>query len=387
MVRDARHKANRCPRASARSRWNDPACIIMLLIVAVTSHAHAVDVLERRGAEPMLTGEVTIIDDNGVTLRSETGATHTVPWDRIRDLRTAVVDPTLPRRLETAEQLWRGRTRLERGDAYLAEPLFERLFEQYRGRTHETALVVAEGLLRCRLTRLDHARAVIPALEVLRLTRAGVQTDSYASLPDLFDDEYELCMPLTPAWINARQVAVLERALGSYDAGGDAVVAAMALEYRRSARLHLDLSITDEPTMVRDAAVDHAGVALLRLIVDATTIETEDARAAQRRLEQRLPALPEWARGWAHYTLGVAQIADDNIDQRLRGLVHLLHLPAGGPETHLQYLTGLALHDAARGLEAIGRHDAAESLRLELARQHPGHPVLEHQQTAQPGDA
>lgn len=352
-------------------------CIMVLLLLCMTAAAAAADVIERRGAEPVLTGAVTMIDGNGVKLRSESGAVHTVPWDRVRNVRAAITDPTLPQRLETAERLWRARSRLERGDASLAEPLFERLFEQYQGKTHETALVVAEGLLRCRLARLDHSRAVVAALEVMRLRRAGVQTVSYASLPSVLDEQYELCTALAPAWVHHRGVAALERALGSYDSGDDRVVAAVAVEYRRAALRQLGRAVEpDDPTLARDSEPEHDGVELLRLMVDAGE-PGRVGRDARHALQQRLDALPGWARGWAHYTIGSAELGEDDIDARLRGLVHLLHLPAGGPDAQLEYLTGLALDEAADGLEAIGRADAARTLRLELAQKHPGHPVLE----------
>ncbi|MHC4421626.1 MAG: PH domain-containing protein, partial [Planctomycetota bacterium] len=154
--------------------------------------AAAADVVERRGAAPVIEGEVTVIDDAGVTVRSPLGAVHFVAWDRVRRVETERERPELQKHWETAVDLWRARSRVERNDTTLAEPLLERLFERYRGRTHETALVVAEGLLRCRIARADHVLAIVPALEVARLRRAGVKTEAYANLAPVFDSDYGL---------------------------------------------------------------------------------------------------------------------------------------------------------------------------------------------------
>ena len=154
------------------------AAVLFLLL----ARPGAGDMVERRGSEPALEGEITIINEAGVTIRSSLGAVHVVPWDRVRRVEGKVEDPTLDEKMAIAVDLWRSRSRVERGDTTLAEPLLERLFERYRGQTHETALVVAEGLLRCRLARADHALAVVPALEVARLRRAQITTDTYSVL-------------------------------------------------------------------------------------------------------------------------------------------------------------------------------------------------------------
>ena len=63
------------------------------------------DVVERRGAEPELIGRITHIDDAGVTVRSSLGAVHLVPWDRVRRVGRAGLDPSLLRRLDTHERM------------------------------------------------------------------------------------------------------------------------------------------------------------------------------------------------------------------------------------------------------------------------------------------
>src|SRR5262245_62523684 len=113
------------------------ALTIIACALTVATAANA-DTIERRGVESPITGQISHIDDAGVTI-NRGGDEELVRWDHIRSLVTDRHD--WEKYKEDAANLWRARTRLERNDAALAEPLFERLFEKYRGHSHETALL------------------------------------------------------------------------------------------------------------------------------------------------------------------------------------------------------------------------------------------------------
>ncbi len=348
-------------------------CSVLLLLLMLTRLVSA-EVVERRGAQPPLEGNVFLIDDNAVTVRSASGATQVVPWDRVRDVQLDRHDPTLESRLETAERLWRGRSRLERGDSTLAEPLFERLFETYRGSTHETALVVAEGLLRCRLSRMANETAVVPALEVMRLRRAGVETTSYVSLDSILDPETGLCMLLPPVWIDDRALRAMERELAVYDAHDDNVLAIAAM-YRRAARQQLGLEPIALGEQIDDDAVQHEAVKLLELILSVDDVDRPTAIVARSRLTGRLQTMESWSQGWARYALGSSLVNERKLDAQLSGLVHLLHLPASSRFRDQSYLAGLALSTAADALEKLDDAQGAHVLRAEILSRYPGHPV------------
>ena len=93
------------------------ARVMPTLVAAValigTAGATCADVVTRRGAETPLEGRITSMDDAGVHVRTATGAEHFVPWDRVRAV-DPDTDSALERRLETALELWRARTRVER---------------------------------------------------------------------------------------------------------------------------------------------------------------------------------------------------------------------------------------------------------------------------------
>ena len=257
------------------------------VIVCAVSSGRVVadgDVVERRGALPPLFGEVTGMDDAGVYISGGVGrAAIIVPWDRVRSVTTSRTEPMLEQRLETATKIWRARSRVERGDHALAEPVLERLFEQSIGQTSETARVIAEGLLRCRLHRGANAAAVIPGLEVIRLHRADVSTASYRALASVLDERMELIPQLAPAWVSDRALMVAETRLAKYDAQGDEVVAALAGWFRRAASASLRrTSLPDSP-----ADVVHPGVALVAAMVNAQSGAVDVREAARDRLRDR----------------------------------------------------------------------------------------------------
>ena len=72
--------------------------------------------------------------------------------------------------------------------------------------------------------------------------------------------------------------------------------------------------------------------------------------------------------------LGRSLLQETGIGRRQRGMVGLLHLPARFGLDQ-PYLAGLALAHVAAALEESGDAEAASSLRLELVRRFPNHPV------------
>ncbi len=85
----------------------------VVLLIAASTQA---DLVERRGSEPPVAGEITKIDDAGVTVRSDLGAFHFVPWDRVRRVEAENQIPMPAGQMETAGRLWRARSRVERHD-------------------------------------------------------------------------------------------------------------------------------------------------------------------------------------------------------------------------------------------------------------------------------
>lgn len=331
------------------------------------------DLVERRGAEGTLEGDVVLMDDAGVSIRTPSGATHLVAWDRVRDLRLSRPDPRRQEYLAIANELWRARTRLERGDAALAEPPLERLFARYRGQTHVTALLVAEGLLRCRLARADQIAAVIPALEVIRMRRAGVEPREATTLRPVVDPDLGLCPGVPPVWIPGRGLQKLPHDLRQYDPGGDAVVGALRDAYLASARGALGEALEPAPA----GGPDHEGAQLLDAVVRCAASDAGVREPARRRLEARLSKLPAWAEAWARFAIGEALLLESDPLRRQQGLVSLAHVPARFGSTQ-RYLSALSLARLAAGLHGLGETAAASALRMELEQSPLGAVIAGH---------
>lgn len=344
-------------------------------------------VVRRDGLEP-IRGQIVVIDEQGVTIRGDGGmaASQLVTWDRVRNVQTRRHEPSLSGRLTMAEDLWRARSRLERGDAALAEPIFERLFNDYRGSTNEIALIVAEGLLRCRLNRLANELAVIPALEVIRLRRAEVGTDRYRMMPPVYDGELALCPALPPTWTDSRRLVRLENDLERYDARGDEVVAAYAALYQHALRIMHDVDrepgrIIDDIRNVRQ----HPGVQLMRdliTLVDPAADGADRRRAAESRLARRTDDEKPWIEAWHRYFAGLSLIHAEGDGRNELGVATLAHLPVHFARSQ-PYLAGLAMHRIIMHLESGGRIESAESIREEFLRQFPQHPAARDTRSSQ----
>ncbi len=333
------------------------------------------DLVERRAGGTAIEGDIRQIDQSGVQIRDANAVLHIVPWDRIRDVKMMYPDPRLNELLPIADELWRARTRLERGDRALAEPIFARMFAKTIGNNHETALMVAEGLLRVRLARGAHAAAVIPMLEVIRLQRAGIATDSFSTLPELFEEVNQgelLCVQLAPFFVRNNDLERLVKALDSYESLGDDYVERLAQIYKLAA----------EATLYNDGStLESAQSRSQNFIEEAINIRWQtDAGGSKRslravdELEERVDDLPSWARMWLLYALGMQKTQWSDLGGRDRGLVQLATV-ASVQSDQFAYLAGMALQSLADVLEEDGQLTAAASLRRELESQMPRHPI------------
>lgn len=328
-------------------------------------------VLRHNGLEPLV-GEITLIDSAGVSMSGPNASTTMIPWHTVRDIDSEKHSRDWKRYQKTAEQLWRAVSRVERGDPTLAEAIFERQFEQYRGQTHETALVVAEGLLRCKLARAMNESAVVPWLETARMREAGITTAAFEDLDPVIDASTLLCPQLPPAWPRTSRVDRLRDDLSKYAAGNSPVIAALANMYNQFAQLESGSAIeVDAKTLPK-----HPGVELLSELLALRNREPNAAAIDITRVERRAATLPSWAQAWMRYQLGLALLEEDKRHQQDLGLVQLANLPAryrfGQP-----YLAGLALRDMAAVLEKRGDAEHAASLRRLVQERYPGHPAAD----------
>ncbi len=350
--------------------------LFLMLIVAPAVRA---DRLFERGTSSPIEGRALEVDDAGVRFRVSRGNENTdvlVTWDRVRYLETdrESFAEAFGRMQGFSERLWRARSRVERQDYAAAEPILDPMFAEMMNRTDPTALIVAEGLLRCRLARGARAAAVIPWLEMHRLLDSGLKRTAYLDMHPIVDPQSGVCLQLPPIWTRTVGVEQLLADLGHYVPDSPTTERIASL-YGRAAQLALGLRVQDS------ALFYHADDSWQRdpatLIITAMVAAIEKIRPFPIDIDRtfsRLYREEGLLSPWAWYVRGLVRVAVPDLNTQREGLVDLLTLPAKYREEH-SYLAGFAIDAAARTLESLGRSEPAASLRNELRLDYPTHPL------------
>lgn len=360
--------------------------LTVFMICVLASAAWAQDATVRlRGGAPAPAGTVVLVDREGVSFRAD-DKTTVISWDRIADVRG---DEKAKEYADIAHRAWRARTRLERGDLIAAEPLFDTLAAEYKVGTGATTLVVAEGLLRCRLHRGVQAGGVEPWLMWLRAAGDGTIAPALAVVespgaPPLIDNATGLCPAVPPVWLRVASVEAFARtSIGSAEAQvgleknlkGAAKVDALRMLYALAAAFECGLA-SEVKSGVLPLRHPDPGVALVAQIVGARVGVVDVRRDARRLLTERLTQRQaQWMEAWVRVGLGRSLLRESAVEDQLLGVAQMLHVPArlrgASP-----YLAGVALAGAA--VNASGTNQAgAWRLKTELQDTLPGHPALD----------
>lgn len=328
-----------------------------------------------RAFEQPPAGQAMGVGPQGVQVRTSQGDVVIVGWDRVLRPPASLADAAEPYD-GFALDVWRARARVERGDLVLAEPLLQDIFESasedgtpLRG---PTGLVVAEGLLRCRLARGANAAALEPWLAWIdasivrqpRTTFAHRAWAQEAGLPSVIDPTTELCPLLPPMWLDTpalRIVPQLEPVEGERDKA-----AAMRALYQAAARHELGQGVSELPEVPREAASE-----LVRDIVAARVLDEPARASARARLEAALPsASSPWLAAWIRAAIGRSLVLEEDEESRFRGVAQLLRVHVLHRE-NAAALADVALAEAAATLADLGQVDTGRSLARELARVSP----------------
>lgn len=203
--------------------------------------ARAQTVVELRGGRAALSVEVATVSAAGVELRGGdlarasadgTAFGATVPLDLVAGLQGRDRGAFGAEFARIAEDLWRARIRLERGDEVLAEPLVDRHWDRYRDADGPTAALVAESRLRCALARGDIAGSVEPWLACLRHRESGVAT-RFPGLAPVIDAETGLLPELSPFAPAAQRAVVVAACEAAGKSAATAEVAALLVKLAR----------------------------------------------------------------------------------------------------------------------------------------------------------
>ena len=333
-----------------------------------------------RGGEAAPAGEVIAVDAPGVVLGPPPG-TLVIGWDRVKAVEGSWAEKAAPF-MGVAEEAWRARTRLERGDPIGAEPLFEKLFEQYRGSQGPTAAVVAEGLMRCRIRRGAHVAAIDPWLSLLVAVPSGVTTPvmhpswaTDAGMAAAMDSATGLVPSLPPIWLSWPSVDAFARA-PVRQALKDPRTAALEALYLVSAKYECGQTV-----QVPQISSADPGVQIVREVVLSRIGDVDQRASARKSLEDRTHGTmasptPPWLEAWCRAAIGRSLLREDSVEQKKLGVVELLNIPARFSAMH-PYLAGIALAEASVALRNAGDSTGADVLARELMEKYPYHPVVD----------
>lgn len=339
-------------------------CIRSLFLAAVVgisllgASSHAETIYRRGGIEPISANRISLLPD-GVHAMRASGAVYIVPWDMVKSIEgieDLTVEETWLEYQPMAEELWRARSRLQRGDARLAEPLFERYFDtvSLNSDGSELALIVAEGLLRSRLSSGSIESALPPALEMIRLRRKGISTDRFEMLPSVLDESYWLVPALPPMVTDPTKVAVLHEQLAPWMESEDAYVRALASGYA---------SLGGQAKLSEGGS--GSGLALVGAALESTSEDADTRADAREALEVSSEAedAPAWIDAWRRWFAARSLLMEPSPDVDI-ALIELLHIPAvhGGRSPAL---ASRAVALAAETLERADRVLEANLLRRE----------------------
>jgi hypothetical protein len=350
-----------------------------------TESGPQVEALSLWGGREPPPGTIIEFSLEGVVLEDPFGVRRTVRWDFVREVHGPKATKAEPF-MRIARLAWRARTRLERGDAVTAEPIFEELYPLYEGLRGEMASMIAEGLLRCRLRRSAQTGAVRPWLSYLVSEGAGPYRSRLAgALRPAVDENLGLVPSLAPVWLNTPAVEAFARSepiVVWEQQGATAPRRAELLEalYRHAARFECEL-VTGAPDLsISTSDLADEGIRLVHAMVVAESGSVEERAAARKELEaernraRRAGSSRAWVEAWCRLGLGRSLLREPDREQRRLGVIELLHLPARFG-TSQPYLAGVALAEAAVALNQLGDAHGADSLLMELRDSYGAHPA------------
>lgn len=319
-----------------------------------------------------------------------------IAWDEVRGIVTtdATARDLDGGFLPMAEDLWRARVRIARGDSALARPLLAKHWPTLRAASGPTAQLAAEGLLRSALDAGELDAAIAPWIACFRLRGEGVRT-RFNDLPPVLDESTGLLPelgPFMPSQLRPGLIAGLEAELTGDRAPGSGSPAArgigpVAAEMAKVLRLGdggaADVNATAASEPEPDAPKPTDPPALQALGAIRAIATAPDARARDRALgafDKRFPEPPAFLSAWRLAAIGMsaartARAVKPEARQAalLGAALEYLAVPASGfDKTGL--VDAFALEEAERlareALDAAAA-DALAALRMERLRESP----------------
>lgn len=334
--------------------------VLVCSVAMLVGHAQAEEV-QRRGSAEAVAGEVTAVGAAGLTLRfSRNGLerTETVPWSEVRAIRGGSPQGADPW-LAAGEALWRGRSRVQRGDWELAIAPLELAAKAWLGQAPTPDGVAAALALSQAYARAGRLAEALPvAFEAMRQLRAGMPLPDWAAQAGgVVDASRGLAASVPPMALEPADAARAAAALRAFDSKGDTGLANLALA---TAAL-LDGAASSPQGGGRPTDGDRQGLAFLEALRDARSTAPETRAAARRALGGMRRTLPSWAESWIRLAIGESLAMESDRAARERGSVLMVSVDVS-ERTRQPALADAARRRAAKAIEQLGDSEGAQRL-------------------------
>lgn len=275
---------------------------------------------------------------------------------------------------EWSDDVWRAKARLSRGDLALASELFDELFSRLEseGVAGPTGLVIAEGALRCRVAENRHSDAIEAWAAALRIRETGQRQSGESGAGGVIDTRTLLVPTLPPMWLQGSSDAAQ-----IYERLGEDDFSANANELLEMYRISAGRELGHDLEWSLEAGRFGEGFYFVDTINRA---RHSDARVRDSARQQLLTVINEksgsWQEAWARAAVGRSLLMEESQEDRDRGVLHLLHVPARFARAQ-PHLAALSLAQAGRELHRRGDTDSVERIRAELRSRYPQHAASE----------
>lgn len=350
------------------------AAVAALLAWAMASaHAHAQVTVTLRHQGGDRVGRIAAEDGDGITLEVPGAPPQRefIRWDIVRSVDGGGVAPqSRAQRMALGESIWRGRIRLDRGDAAAAEPLLQAAASSLSRESGPLALAAWEELLRARIAlggELAEGAVRAPSLRA-SVRASGDLPVALPSRADPLDAGTGLVPSAPPAWATRAEATRAREGFQS--------IAASSRDVALLAGLYAQIAAADagdpQPPPPRGARPVGSpppprgalarGVELLEAWAAAVSNDAEARKRGRETMRRMARELSPAMRAWAIYAGGRSLAMEGDAKQRRIGATEMLKAAAAHGAL-APILVRAAESRAAESLEAAGDSTSAAMLR------------------------
>lgn len=338
--------------------------------------------VEMRAGDTHRDGFLVREGEDGITLAQKDDPSSTtveIRWDEIESLVADGASADRSRRIQQGLELWRGRTRLARGDLRGARAAFLRALEVLPPDATLLRQMAEEGVARtARADPADGARSLVAALATAVARGGNTVPRQWIGGDDGVDIETGLVLGVPPAWTDGTQAKKAQVALAvARDAAltrGDNTLATFCEWVGKIAAADAGEPLPGEASRTSEGrGTSRQAARLLEAWADAVSADAP----ARKRGRQVLQAIVKSAEGgrrlWALYALGRSQAMEDDPDTVRLGVGRMLTIAAA----HAGECPSLATAALAQAAIALARiqDDHSAALLREMTNQSGTSPI------------